>query len=149
MEEMCKFVQTHAKDGTLVDTGGLLPSKDGFRVRLADGTLTVTDGPFTESKEVIGGFWVIDVPTREAAIELASHCPHARLFRRRIWHIGRPDSGWRVRQERKRQPPESQTLANRGSEPTTEVAEIARLAFVDVLADAARKHHPANALDSP
>jgi YCII-related domain len=55
MEAMGKFVETSLKDGTLVDTGGLLPSKDGVRVRLKNGKITVTDGPFTESKEVIGG----------------------------------------------------------------------------------------------
>ena len=47
MEAMGKFVQSSLKDGTLVDTGGLLPSKDGFRVRLAGGKITVTDGPFS------------------------------------------------------------------------------------------------------
>ena len=55
---MGKFVQRSRKDGTLVDTGGLLPSKEGVRVRLADGKITVTDGPFSESKEIIGG-WAI------------------------------------------------------------------------------------------
>src|SRR5947209_10380128 len=58
MEAMGKFVEKSLKDGTLVDTGGLLPSKDGARIRLANGKITVTDGPFTEAKEVIGG-WAI------------------------------------------------------------------------------------------
>jgi Glycosyl hydrolase family 92/YCII-related domain len=58
MEAMGKFVEKSLKDGVLVDTGGLLPSKDGVRVRLANGKITVMDGPFTESKEVIGG-WAI------------------------------------------------------------------------------------------
>jgi len=56
MEAMGKFVEKSFKDGTVVDTGGLLPSKDGARVRLSNGEITVTDGPFTESKEVIGGW---------------------------------------------------------------------------------------------
>src|SRR3989449_6799657 len=55
MEAMGKFVEKSLKKGTLVDTGGLLPSKDGVRVRLANGKITVTDGPFSETKEVIGG----------------------------------------------------------------------------------------------
>jgi hypothetical protein len=55
MKAMETFVERSYKDGSLVDTGGLLPSKDGVRVRLAKGKLTVTDGPFTESKEIIGG----------------------------------------------------------------------------------------------
>ena len=55
MEAMGKFVEESLRKGVLVDTGGLLPSKDGVRVRLANGKITVTDGPFTETKEVIGG----------------------------------------------------------------------------------------------
>ena len=55
MDAMGKSVEQSFKDGTLVDTGGLLPSKDGVRLRLANGKITVTDGPFSESKEVIGG----------------------------------------------------------------------------------------------
>ncbi len=49
MEAMGQFVQKSLRDGSLVDTGGLLPSKDGFRVRLANGAIQVTDGPFTEA----------------------------------------------------------------------------------------------------
>jgi hypothetical protein len=55
MEAMGRFVEKSMNDGTLIDTGGLLPSKNGVRVRLANGKITVTDGPFSESKEVIGG----------------------------------------------------------------------------------------------
>lgn len=71
MEAMGKFVQKSLTDGTLVETGGLLPSKDGARVRLANGSITVTDGPFTESKEVIGGYAIINVKTRADAIRVA------------------------------------------------------------------------------
>ena len=59
-------------DGTLVDTGGLLPSKDGFRVRLASDRITVIDGPFTESKEVIGGWAILEADTREAVLAIAT-----------------------------------------------------------------------------
>lgn len=72
MEAMGKFVERSFKDGTVVDTGGLLPSKDGVRVRLADGKITVTDGPFSESKEVIGGWAMLDVPTKADAIRVAT-----------------------------------------------------------------------------
>lgn len=58
MEAMGKFVEKSMKEGTLVDTGGLRPSKDGYRIRLAHGKMTITDGPFLESKEIIGG-WAI------------------------------------------------------------------------------------------
>jgi hypothetical protein len=60
LEAMGKFVERSFKNGTVVDTGGLLPSKDGMRLRLADGKITVTDGPFTESKEVIGGWAILN-----------------------------------------------------------------------------------------
>jgi hypothetical protein len=72
MEAMGRFVQQSLKDGTLVDTGGLLPSKDGARVRLARGKITVTDGPFTETKEVIGGWAILKVDSNAEAIRIAT-----------------------------------------------------------------------------
>jgi hypothetical protein len=72
MEAMGKFVERSLKDGTLVDTGGLLPSKEGVRVRLANGTITVTDGPFSESKEVIGGWAILKADSKAEAIRLAT-----------------------------------------------------------------------------
>ena len=72
MEAMGKLVEKGLKDGTLVDTGGLLPSKDGFKVRLAKGKLTVTDGPFSETKEVIGGWAILRCATREDALRVAT-----------------------------------------------------------------------------
>ncbi len=72
MQAMGEFVQRSLKNGTLVDTGGLLPSKDGARVRLTKGKLTVTDGPFTESKEVIGGWAIINAASKEEAIRIAT-----------------------------------------------------------------------------
>jgi hypothetical protein len=71
MEAMGKFVEESMKKGTLVDTGGLLPSKDGVRVRLANGKITVTDGPFSESKEVIGGWAILKAETKAEAIQMA------------------------------------------------------------------------------
>jgi hypothetical protein len=72
MEAMGKFVQKSLQDGTLVDTGGLLPSREGARVRLAKGQITVTDGPFTESKEVIGGWAILETDSRAEAIRIAT-----------------------------------------------------------------------------
>ena len=72
MEAMGKFVERSMKDGTLVDTGGLLPSKEGARVRLANGKITVTDGPFTESKEVIGGWAILELKSKEEAVRVAT-----------------------------------------------------------------------------
>jgi hypothetical protein len=72
MEAMGQFVQKSLKDGTLVDTGGLLPSKDGVRVRLANGKITVTDGPFTETKEVIGGWAILNTESKAEAVRIAT-----------------------------------------------------------------------------
>ena len=72
LEAMGKFVERSLKEGTLVDTGGLLPSKDGLRVRLANGKITVTDGPFSESKEVIGGWAILETESRDEAIRVAT-----------------------------------------------------------------------------
>src|SRR5690348_11339168 len=72
MRAMGEFVGRCMKDGTLVDTGGLHPSKDGVKIRLAGGKLTVTDGPFTEAKEVIGGWAILNTRTREEAIRIST-----------------------------------------------------------------------------
>lgn len=58
--------------GVMVETGGLLPSAMGARVRLSAGKLMVTDGPFAESKELIGGYAVYDVKSKQEAIEWTS-----------------------------------------------------------------------------
>ncbi len=72
MEAMGKFVQRSLANGTVVDTGGLLPSKDGFKVRLAKGKITATDGPFTEAKEVIGGWAILNASSKEEALRIAT-----------------------------------------------------------------------------
>jgi hypothetical protein len=71
MEAMGTFVQQSMRDGTLVDTGGLLPSKEGARVRLAGGKITVTDGPFIDSKEIIGGWAILKADSKANALQLA------------------------------------------------------------------------------
>jgi hypothetical protein len=65
-------VTKSSKDGSLVDTGGLLPSKEGVRLRLAKGKIAVTDGPFSESKEVIGGWAILKADTKAEAIRIAT-----------------------------------------------------------------------------
>lgn len=71
MEAMGRFVQQSLQDGTLVDTGGLLPSKEGFRLRLAKGVISMTDGPFIETKEVIGGWAILEVDSKAEAVRLS------------------------------------------------------------------------------
>jgi hypothetical protein len=72
MEAMGKFVQQSKRDGTLVDTGGLLPSKDGARVRVAGGRISVTDGPFIDSKEIIGGWAILEADSKAEAMRVAT-----------------------------------------------------------------------------
>ncbi len=72
MDAMGKFVQKTRANGSLVDTGGLLPSKDGVRLRLADGKLTVTDGPFAETKEIIGGWAILKADSKEEVVRIAT-----------------------------------------------------------------------------
>jgi hypothetical protein len=55
--------------GVMVDTGGLLPDKAGFRARLSKGRLSLTDGPFAEAKEVVGGYAIMEFATRQEAEE--------------------------------------------------------------------------------
>ena len=71
LEAMGSFVQKSFQDGSLVDTGGLLPSKEGFRVRLAKGAISMTDGPFVETKEVIGGWAIINAQSKADALRIA------------------------------------------------------------------------------
>jgi hypothetical protein len=69
MAKMGKLVEEWMKSGVLLATEGCLPSALGARVRLAGGKFTVTDGPFTEAKELIGGFALIHARSKEEAIE--------------------------------------------------------------------------------
>jgi hypothetical protein len=71
MVAMGKLVEEGMKAGWLLSTEGCLPSSLGARVRRANGKLSVTDGPFTEAKEVVGGFAILKADSKEEAIELA------------------------------------------------------------------------------
>jgi hypothetical protein len=70
MAAMGKLIDEMMKAGVLIGTEGCLPSKNGARVRIADGKITVTDGPFTESKELVGGFALLETRSKEEAIEV-------------------------------------------------------------------------------
>jgi len=73
--EMMKFNEEMAKAGVLISLDGLHPSSKGARVSFPGDKPKVTDGPFTESKEVLGGFWMINVKSKQEAIDWASRCP--------------------------------------------------------------------------
>jgi hypothetical protein len=71
MEEIGKLAEKEGKSGAMVGSGGLKPTALGAAVRLSGGRVTVTDGPFTEAKEVIGGYAQFEFKSREEAIESA------------------------------------------------------------------------------
>ena len=71
MDAMGKFVEQGFKSGVLKDTAGLKPTSEGHRVRLSGGKLQATDGPFTEAKEVIGGYALVEMKSRKEALEMA------------------------------------------------------------------------------
>src|SRR5215510_3075450 len=68
---MGEFVEESFKKGLLVDTAGLQPTAKGKRVRLSGGKITVIDGPFAESKEVVGGYAIVEAKSNEEAFDLA------------------------------------------------------------------------------
>ena len=68
---MGKFVEESFKSGILKDTGGLKRTDHGYRIKSKDGTLTRTDGPFAESKEIVGGYAIVETKTSEEADALA------------------------------------------------------------------------------
>jgi hypothetical protein len=81
MTDMGKLIEEMTKAGVLIDTAGLRPSSEGARVRLRGGKLSTIDGPFTEAKEVIGGYAMLQAKDRAEAIEwtkrfLKVHEPH-------------------------------------------------------------------------
>ena len=69
MARMGKLIEEWMKSGKLLATEGCLPSALGARVRIESDNFTVSDGPFTESKEVVGGFAILDAPSKEVAVE--------------------------------------------------------------------------------
>ena len=71
-EAMGKFVDAGFKSGVLKEAAGLQPTSKGTRIVLRGGKLTAVDGPFTESKEIVGGYAVIDARTHQEALDLAT-----------------------------------------------------------------------------
>jgi hypothetical protein len=75
MAAMMKYNEELTKAGVLLALDGLQPSSKGARVRFVGGKAKVSDGPFTEAKEVIGGYWLIQAKSKEEAVAWASRCP--------------------------------------------------------------------------
>ena len=71
MDAMDRIIQEAVKNGNMVITGGLAPTAQSNRVRLSGGKISVIDGPFTETKEVVGGFAIMDFKSKEEALKAA------------------------------------------------------------------------------
>jgi hypothetical protein len=71
MDAMGSFIEDAMKSGGLIDTGGLGPSSTSTTVRASGGNLSVVDGPFSESKEVVGGYAILEFNSKEEAVESA------------------------------------------------------------------------------
>ena len=76
LAEMGKYNEELAKAGVLLSAEGLQPSSKGARVKFSGEKRTVIDGPFTETKELIAGFWLFQVKSKEEAIEWVKRCPN-------------------------------------------------------------------------
>jgi hypothetical protein len=76
LAEMTKYNQELLNAGVLLSAEGLQPTSKGARVKFSGNKRTVVDGPFTESKEVIAGFWIFQVESREEAIQWVKRCPN-------------------------------------------------------------------------
>jgi hypothetical protein len=74
--DMTKYNEELAKAGVLLDLSGLQPSSKGARVKFSGQKVTVVDGPYAESKELIAGYWLIQVKSKEEAIEWAKRVPN-------------------------------------------------------------------------
>ncbi|MDB5071662.1 MAG: hypothetical protein JWM87_2773 [Candidatus Eremiobacteraeota bacterium] len=75
LEAMGKFNEEMVKAGVMLAGEGLQPSSKGARVRFSGGKTSVIDGPFTETKELVAGFWLIQVKSKDEAIAWARRCP--------------------------------------------------------------------------
>jgi hypothetical protein len=88
-EAMGRYNEELRKAGMLLSLDGLQPPSEGGIVTMTDGKATITDGPFAEAKEVVGGYWLIQARSREEALEWASRCPaeNCRIEVRRVFEM--------------------------------------------------------------
>jgi hypothetical protein len=75
LNRMAKYNEELMKAGVLLDLAGLQPSSKGTRLKFSAGKRTIVDGPFAETKELIAGYWIIQVKSREEALEWAKRAP--------------------------------------------------------------------------
>jgi hypothetical protein len=74
--DMTKYNEELAKAGVLLDLAGLQPSSKGARIKFSERKCSVIDGPFAETKELIAGYWLIKVKSKDEAVEWAKRCPN-------------------------------------------------------------------------
>ena len=75
LQAMGKFNEELVNAGVMLDGSGLQPSSKGFRIQFSSGKRTIVDGPFAEAKELVAGYWIINVKSREEALEWAKKVP--------------------------------------------------------------------------
>ena len=109
LDAMTAYNEELAKAGVLLDLAGLMPTSEGTRVQFTGGKVNVIDGPFAEAKEVVAGYWLIDVKSKEEAIEWVKRVPFGeggeieirQLFELEDFPVDpaeKPD-GWRQKEE--------------------------------------------------
>ena len=75
VEQMGRFNDEMAKHVKLLELNGLHPQSTGARVSFSQGKSTITDGPFIEAKEVLGGFWIVEANSKDEVVQWAARCP--------------------------------------------------------------------------
>jgi hypothetical protein len=112
--EMGRYNEQLTKAGVLLALDGLHPSGEGARVSFSGGAPTVIDGPFAETKEQLGGYWMIDVASKDEAVAWASRCPagNSTIEVRRVFEMEDFDPDVQAAAELSSQPP-GQTAARR------------------------------------
>lgn len=86
--QMLRFADELKQRGVLRGVESLASSKKGARVQVRDGRASLVDGPFAEAKEMIGGFFLLDVPTRDEALAIAAQCPAAQWCTVEVRELG-------------------------------------------------------------
>jgi hypothetical protein len=113
--QMMQYNEVLAQAGVLLALDGLHPSSKGARVSMSGGKKTVTDGPFTEAKELVGGYWLIDVKSKDEAVEWATRCPLEEgnvIEVRQVWELSEfPEDVQEAAGELSRTPPEQTSAA--------------------------------------
>ena len=106
-DQMGRFNERLAEAGIMVDAAGLTPSSAGKRIAYEDGETRIIDGPFAESKELVGGYWILNVETLDEALEWMRQAPFGGGFQLEVRPIGELDAfddfftdEMRARQER-------------------------------------------------